>query len=623
MHQIVFGTAGHIDHGKTSLVESLTGDNTDHLPEEKKRGITIDIGFAYLNERISIIDVPGHEKFIRNMAAGAANIHYGLVVIAADDGIMPQTIEHLNILKFLGIDKGIVAITKIDLVQDKEWLELVEEDIQSLLVSIDFSTCGIYKVDNISRKGIEGLKSAMISFLDFDILLAKINTFRMNVDRVFSKTGFGTVVTGTVNGGKLKKGDDVELFPQETSAKVRTLQSHGKIVNKVEFGDRAAINLSNIKGIELKRGTIIGEPNSFFPTKYIIANINLIKDSKWILKNKQRLRFHFGTQEIFGRISFSNDIKNKMNKSFNVVIILESEVSTLIDEKFLIRSYSPVETIAGGIVLDRLFKYKFQKAKERASELPLNLKDRFFYFVKQDWENPKNLKEWIEVLQMPQEKIKSWITKDLIFDLKSGLIFSLPNEKKSKKRITKTFKYFYSKNPFRKTLSIDVFLKKLKWNESWLNYIINLLVSEKVIKEYDGGYVLNDFEIRLTDQDDRDLNNIKSLLKSFKNKPFLSKDIISKFGLKPKRVSDLLFLLRNEGEIEFIGQDFWLDKNSLNKVISDVKSHFNLKKELSVNKFKSITGLSRKTAIPLLEYFDSKKLTLRSNNMRLKGEKLI
>ena len=218
------------------------------------------------------------------MAAGAANIHFALIVVAINDGIMPQTIEHVNILKILGVEECIVALTKIDLAEDEEWIKLIEEDVKQLLSSKKFLIGGIHKVDSISGKGIKELKNSMLSFLNNNTQIRQATRFRMNIDRVFSKTGFGTVVTGTVIGGELSKGDTIELFPQEIHAKVRGLQSHGGVVEKVTFGDRAAINLSNIKEGQVKRGTILGEPGRFLPTKYIIANIGLVDNIDWKLK---------------------------------------------------------------------------------------------------------------------------------------------------------------------------------------------------------------------------------------------------------------------------------------------------------------------------------------------------
>ena len=256
MPQLVVGTAGHIDHGKTSLVRALTGVDTDRLREEKERGMTIDLGFAYLNQSITIIDVPGHEKFIRNMAAGASSIHYGLIVVAADDGVMPQTIEHLDILTLLGVNKGWVAITKIDIVNDKDWIDLIELDIQDNLSKRGFQPLSINRINNITGDGIESLKSNMLGTTSDKKNEYSSKYFRMNVDRVFSKTGFGTVVTGTVLNGMATVGDDIAIYPEEVKTKIRGLQSHGGITKEIITGDRAAINLSNIKPNALNRGSV-------------------------------------------------------------------------------------------------------------------------------------------------------------------------------------------------------------------------------------------------------------------------------------------------------------------------------------------------------------------------------
>ena len=245
MPQIVIGTAGHIDHGKTALVEALTGTNTDSLQQEKSRGITIDLGFAYLNDRITIVDVPGHQKFIRNMVAGASTIHLGLLVIAADDGIMPQTLEHLHILDSLSILNGIIVLTKIDIV-DKEWIDLVRLDINELKEGSILSNSRIMEVDSLTGKGIPDLKKAIISLADSVKLESNSEYFRMYIDRVFNKKGYGSVVTGTVKSGSLSKGDKVEILPEKLIATVRGIQTHGGEVSNVKFGDRAALNLSLI-----------------------------------------------------------------------------------------------------------------------------------------------------------------------------------------------------------------------------------------------------------------------------------------------------------------------------------------------------------------------------------------
>ena len=245
MQQVVIGTAGHIDHGKTALVKALTGTNTDTLVQEKQRGITIDLGFAYLNENITIVDVPGHQKFIRNMVAGASTVHIALLVIAADDGIMPQTVEHLHILNSLSIDNGITVITKVDLVDD-EWSDLIVSEVKEIEANTIFEDGPILKVDNLSGKGINNLKQTIISLAKTIKFKQGSEYFKMHVDRVFSKKGYGPVVTGTVKSGRIAIGNKIEILPEKLIAQVRGIQTHGGDVQEVNSGDRAALNLTNI-----------------------------------------------------------------------------------------------------------------------------------------------------------------------------------------------------------------------------------------------------------------------------------------------------------------------------------------------------------------------------------------
>ncbi|MBT6517974.1 MAG: selenocysteine-specific translation elongation factor, partial [Candidatus Marinimicrobia bacterium] len=408
MSQVVVGTAGHIDHGKTSLVKALTGTNTDQLAEEKKRGMTIDLGFAYLTENITIIDVPGHEKFIRNMAAGAANIHFGLLVIAADDGVMPQTREHLNILTLLGVNKGIVALTKTDLVNDSEWLDLVELDISELLDDIGFDSISIHRINNLTGDGVEGLKSDILSLAENYQSKSSSVQFRLNVDRVFSKTGFGTVVTGTVQNGSAQNGDDIEILPSGIKTKIRGIQTHGGATKTVLSGDRAALNLSHVKSSDLTRGTVLAIPDCLQSSNRILANISMTNSTDWIIKNKQRLRFHMGTSEILGRVSGK---KLEKGQSGNVIIDLESPVAVAMDDRFIVRSYSPMDTIAGGLVIDPKPLGKWSVLRHRTDSLPIDPKERFGYLIDEDWKTPKSREKWQKLFFISNDILQSWIVE--------------------------------------------------------------------------------------------------------------------------------------------------------------------------------------------------------------------
>ena len=303
--QIVVGMSGHIDHGKTSIVKLLTGKDTDTLKQEQERGMTIDLGFAFLDDQITIIDVPGHEKFVKNMMSGSSGIDLAALVIAADDGIMPQTKEHFDILQLLNIQNGFIILNKIDLVE-KEWLELVENEIKELLKGSFLEGCKIIHTSASNKIGIDIIKETILE-LSSQIPDKKRNgIFRMHIDRVFSKTGFGTVVTGTISSGSISIGDSLDLIPSFKNVKVRSIQTHGVDVRNAFAGERAAINLNNIDSNNLKRGFHLSKKNTYSEVKLIIAELKLIKSEPFKFKNNQRLRVHLGTREVMSRISIIN-----------------------------------------------------------------------------------------------------------------------------------------------------------------------------------------------------------------------------------------------------------------------------------------------------------------------------
>ena len=481
--------AGHIDHGKTSLVRALTGVDTDRLREEKERGMTIDLGFAYLNQSITIIDVPGHEKFIRNMAAGASSIHYGLIVVAADDGVMPQTIEHLDILTLLGVNKGWVAITKIDIVNDKDWIDLIELDIQENLLKRGFQPLSINRINNITGDGIESLKSNMLDTTS-DKNEYSSKYFRMNVDRVFSKTGFGTVVTGTVLNGMATVGDDIAIYPEEVKTKIRGLQSHGGITKEIITGDRAAINLSNIKSNALNRGSVVCTPGILKPVKQIVSNIKIVESTEWIIKNNQRLRFHFGTSEVLGRAMSAGTKKLEKGNNANFILSLESPITVSMDDRFVIRSYSPMHTIAGGIVLYNDIKGKWSNMRDFTKMLPLDPKERFGYLVKFNWKTPITIKDWKLLFYNSNEKIDLWIEEFSLEQSDEGILYSKDRIERSRDQFVQFFNDSYAKNTFRSVLTIDSIKNALNWSNTWIDIVSRILLDEGIIKFSSGGFSL-------------------------------------------------------------------------------------------------------------------------------------
>ena len=619
MSHIVVATAGHIDHGKTALVRALTGHETDTLKEEVARKITIDLGFAFLSDNTTIIDVPGHEKFIKNMVTGVATVDFVLLVIAADDGIMPQTHEHLDILTLLGVKKGIVALTKIDLVHDDEWLELVELDITDLLEKQGFEIELIHRINNLTGDGVNELKTNIISMANQFSTVSLSSQFRMNVDRVFSKTGFGTVATGTVQNGLAKNGDEIEILPSGIKTKIRGIQTHGGLTDSVKSGDRAAINLANVKSINLTRGTVLATPGCLQKTNRILANISMTSSTNWIIKNNQRLRFHIGTAEVLGRASGG---RLEQSQSGNLIIDLESPVSVVMDDRFVIRSYSPMETIAGGVILDPFPVLKWKVLRDRIDSIPVEPQKRFEYLINEDWKKPKTKNEWQSLFFISKTKIDKWTDKLKCYETQNGLIYTDSGLKKAENEIISFFNISYEKNSFRSVLSSDGILTQVKWSDNWLIFVLKTMIGKGTLSEEKGGFSLSGYQPKFSQKDLIDLEKIESIVNQSGYEPILLKEIISTSGFNPKRVGDLIHLLFAQGKVENLGNQFWLNRPNLDNVLSDISNYFRSKDELTVADFKNITGLSRKTAIPLLEYLDKNHFTVRHENVRVKGETL-
>ena len=386
MKHVIIGTAGHVDHGKTCLIKALTGIDTDRLKEEKKRGITIELGFAYLDlangQRVGIVDVPGHEKFVRNMLAGAGGLDIAMLVVAADEGIMPQTVEHLDILSILGIKQGVVVITKTDLVEP-EFTELVAEDIKELTQGTFLENAPIIPVSVYEQQGLEVLKKTLETLCKELPERAESGQFRLPIDRVFSLKGFGTVVTGTLMEGKLKKEQNIVLYPENAPVKVRSLQVHSKDTEVAFAGQRVAVNVPDRKKEEILRGDVLATKDSLYPTMMVDVKLEMLKHTDRVVKHGSRVHIYHGTRELLGKIALMNRDELKAGESAYAQLRLEEETVLRKGDHFVIRFYSPVETIGGGVVLDacpkkhrkndkkayRAFKVKEQGSLEEQFEL--------------------------------------------------------------------------------------------------------------------------------------------------------------------------------------------------------------------------------------------------------------
>jgi len=371
MRHTVIGTAGHIDHGKSSLIISMTGYDPDRLKEEKETGMTTDLGFAFMGENITIIDVPGHEKFIKNMLSGVSTLDIALLVIAADDGVMPQTVEHFEILQLLGIQQGIIALTKVDMVED-DWVELVSEDIREMIEGSFLEGAPIFPVSNETGEGIPELKQALIDLAEKLPPRADKGIFRLWVDRVFTIKGAGTIVAGTVLAGEVKPGDKVDILPSEKSVRVKKVQVHNKPREKSTIGERVAINLMNIDLEEIERGNLLASERYFKPTYMMNAKLRLLNSAGRPLKNRSRVRLHLGTAEILCRVIPLEKASILPGGEAFVQLRLESPGVADIGDNFVIRDYSPGRTIGGGIILEThppKLKYLPDEKLERLTDI--------------------------------------------------------------------------------------------------------------------------------------------------------------------------------------------------------------------------------------------------------------
>ena len=483
MKNIIVGTAGHIDHGKTTLIKALTGRNTDRWEEEQRRGITIDLGFTYFDlkngDRVGIIDVPGHEKFINNMVAGVVGMDLVLLVVAADEGIMPQTREHMDILGLLGIKKSILVINKCDLV-DEEWLELVEEEIQEELEGTFLEGAPVVKVSAATGQGLDELTDTIQQLMSDEVVAKDTQTIpRLPIDRAFTLSGFGTIITGTLISGTITREDVLEMYPIGKECKIRNIQVHGQNQDKCYAGQRVAINLSNVKKKEIRRGCVLAPKNSMKNTDLLDVKLTVLEDSMRILTNHERLHLYTGTSEILCRAVLLDKEQIGPGEEGLVQLRLEEEIAVKRGDRFVVRFYSPMETIGGGIVLEpnpvRKKRFDAQAIEELKKKESGSLGDVMELQIKEHGDTMITLAELSKVMAHSVDELKEYL-EELE---ESGTIFVFPMKKDTylwhrdsefavRQKIEETLQKYHSEHPYRygmkKAEIHNTFLKKIKPN---------------------------------------------------------------------------------------------------------------------------------------------------------------
>ena len=624
MKEIIIGLSGHIDHGKTSLIKSLTNKFSGTLKEDENRGMTIDLGVAFLDKNITLIDVPGHEDFIKNMMSGIHSIDIGLLVIAADDGIMPQTIEHFNILKLLNISDLIIVINKIDLV-DSEIIDIIKLEILDLIKDTKYENSNILEVSTSNNIGIDKLKDLLME--KSQILPNKFNrgAFRLPIDRFFSIKGFGTVVTGTVMSGSAKIGDELYIQPINKSVKIRGLNSHNSSLKRVFIGQRAAINIQNIDINNIKRGFQIVSKNFFMPLKSIIAKINILNEKKLFIKKNQRIRIHLGTSEVIGKIFLFNQKKINQNQKSIVLINFEKPIIGCYKDKFIIRHYSPVYTIGGGEIILSSQKHNFGKKLSEITTIIETLND-----VDDDYietiisiynHNPILLDNLCYQLGYHEKNLL-----DLLESYKNIIIITYLNKKwvltnkqleSVKDSIINFINIFFIKNPYETSINRKIINNQLDIQIDFIDFLLMQLFKEKKIKKQDSGWTVSNYKINLSNKE----QELKNMILDILDNEIFNTSSVEELGLKckvsdSKLIINMLKICESEKLIIRINQNLFITSSNMIALKNKLINLFKIKNTINVSEFKNLINSSRKYAIPILEYLDKIKFTYRDNNER-------
>ncbi len=630
---VVIGTAGHIDHGKSALIKALTGVDPDRLKEEKERGMTTDLGFVFYSDDVTIIDVPGHEKFVRHMVAGASTIDFVIFVVAADDGVMPQTSEHLEILKLLGIKRGVVVITKKDLV-DKEMLEVVIEDVKHVMKDSFLEDAPIISVSNNTKEGIDDLKNMLDELITHTEPKTDRGIFRMPIDRRFIIKGFGTVVAGTVLSGKIKIGDTLELLPEKKSVKVRGIEVHNKKVNEVGTGFRVAINLVGAEKDEIDRGDVLAQSGFFEPSEYLNASLYLLKSAGRPLKNFTRLRIHVGTKEIFGRVVLLDKKTLEPSGKAMVQFRLESPAVCDINDNFVIRTYSPQVTIGGGTIIEP----RAVKAKGFDEELINHLQRMEVgeptVVVEEDlrsnFDLPRKIEEIAHDVNLPPVEVNELVRKlhdegkIILLDEKRGLYYHNSNYAKLRERIAKSLEMYHKKNPTGVGMPSLELLKQISrsLDKILLDRTLAKMANQEMVRlTPDGRVSLFQYKVTVDKELESVIEKIEQLFLDSGFKPPDYKAVVTANVGPEAVVKKAHRYMLDTGILINTAEGIVMHRKYVEDARQKLIDYLKTNKEIKVSQFRDLLEASRKFVLPLLIYFDTRGVTIKRGDVRILGQK--
>ncbi len=637
MREIILGTAGHVDHGKTSFIKALTGIETDRLKEEKKRGITIELGFAHLDlpcgHRLGIVDVPGHEKFIRNMVAGATGMDMVAFIIAADEGIMPQTIEHFDICKLLGVQDGLIILTKKDMVEP-EWLEMVEEEVREFFRDSFLEEAPILSVSSTTGEGIDLVRQELDQKVGRIQFQEEFGPFRLAVDRVFSMKGFGTVITGTSLSGRISVGDELMFYPKGVTAKIRGIQVHGNDVDVVEAGHRTAINLQGIEKEEIRRGDMAATPGSMTPSIRMDCRLHYLAGNEKELTNRTQVRVHVGTREILGRVSLMETDEVAPGNDANVQLLLQEPVAVWPGDRYVIRSYSPIRTIGGGIVYNnapRKRKRTVDRDRARNKEIFAlygsgTAEEKMLLFLEESGFTGIIADELATRLGVFGKKLKKLLQQPIstgrivVIESDSQRLVAASVLERLTSTILQLLDDYHQDNPLKSGIAKEELRSQLKpqVDQKLFNFALTFLTKKGKIIQEEAEVRLAGHEVTLQVDEQAMREKITHLYLEAGLKPPNLKDVLAQFNEFPEaQIRQVIDLLVQDGTIVKINEALYFHASVLKKLQEQVVDFIRREGDIDAPRFKNMTGLTRKFSIPLLEYFDKIKLTIRIEDRRV------
>ena len=629
MKHAIIGTAGHVDHGKTTLIQALTGTNTDRLKEEQERGMTIDIGFAALKlpdgTIAGIVDVPGHERFLKNMLAGVTGVDVVLLVIAADEGIMPQTTEHLDILKLLDIKNGVIALTKIDMV-DKEWTDTIEEDVREQLKDSFLAKSPIIRVSAATGKGVEALKKTLMSAVSRAEARNASLPYRMPIDRVFTRPGFGAVVTGTLVAGSIRVGDPIEISPQKIITRVRGIQVHGKKLTEAEAGCRVALNLAGVEVDSIQRGAQLAAPGMIVPTTTFDATLRLLPTIERPLKDRERVRIHIGTAEVIGRVRLLEDGGELAGgKSAFVQFRGETEFACQRTDKFVLRTYSPMKTIGGGEILDTSPERHRKgdsksigllQAKERGAPedlvLTILLKSPLGIFRKEA------LPQLGLTPEIATVTIQSLIETKQIVGLTTDRLIHPTLLSALSERVRGFLEPYHTQFPLRSGMPKEELRSALgrEMEPRAFSPLLHYWEREGVFVSEASTVRMESFKVTLNERQQTMLDSIEEIyIASGIASPSIA--IVSReIRTSQDAILSLLKVSTERGDFVRVTDGVYYHSSTIATLKSLVSSHLSSNKSITVGDFRDLTQSNRQLSLQVLEYFDLIKFTRRVGNDR-------